>query len=434
MKLLGTQKINEEGILTIGDVDVLSLRKMYGTPLYVMDQALIEQNINDFKKYFKSKDLNTEIIYASKAFLNVAMIQLIKRHGLSLDVVSGGELYTAVAASFPMEKIYFHGNNKSKSELEFAMNQSVGTIIIDNLNEYQMILDLLGDKKINLMVRLNPSVDADTHEYIKTTKDDSKFGLSIYSQETLYLIREINNHPLLTFKGLHVHIGSQLMDLKPYFNTIKTMIEYMSNLQKNDQIFTDYINIGGGFGVSYLENDESLNPSKLKEIIDYIYDLSIKYKVKLPTLMIEPGRSIVGQSGTTLYTVGTTKKTNSKKSYVFVDGSMADHIRTALYQAKYRAYLANRMNDQIEEIYTVAGKACESGDIIIKDIGLPTPNPNDLLAVFVTGAYHYSMASNYNRLTKPAVIFVKDGKSVIAVKRETYQDLLSHDIQDGGII
>jgi len=434
MKLLGTQKVNDRGILTIGGVDVVTLKNMYQTPLYVMDQALIEENIEAFKSVFQSEHIKTEIIYASKAFLNIAMIQLINRYHLSLDVVSGGELFTAIQANFPMENVYFHGNNKSIEELELAIKHQVGTIIIDNHQELEDIISLSSKQNLNLMVRLNPGVDADTHEYIKTTKNDSKFGLSIFDPNTIELILKIQKHQNLNYKGFHVHIGSQLSDIKPYFDTLKAILDFIKTLDNTHHITTERLNIGGGFGVSYLEDDPILDKNLLKSLIDYTYKTAISLNIQLPTLMIEPGRSIVGQSGTTLYTIGSTKKTQSGKSFLFVDGSMADHMRTALYQAKYRGYIANRMNDLPTTNYTVAGKACESGDIIIKDIQLPEPKPKDLFCVFVTGAYHYSMASHYNRLTKPAVVFVKNGKSVVAVKRETYQDLISQDVTFGGIL
>jgi diaminopimelate decarboxylase len=434
MKLLGTQQINEQGVLTIGGVDVITLKNKYQTPLYVMDQAMIEENINLFKDVFQSDLIQTEIIYASKAFLNIAMIQLINRHQLSLDVVSGGELFTAIRANFPMEKIYFHGNNKSIEELKLAIHHQVGTIIVDNHQELEDIIALVDQKEINLMVRLNPGVDADTHEYIKTTKNDSKFGLSIYDLDTVKLIQKIQKHPKLIYQGLHVHIGSQLSDIKPYFDTLNAILSFIQTLETVNQIKTERLNIGGGFGVSYLEEDSFLDKNLLKNLIEYTYQTSSKLNITPPMLLIEPGRSLVGQSGTTLYTIGSTKKTYSGKSFVFVDGSMADHMRTALYQAKYRGYIANRMNDLPIENYTVAGKACESGDVLIKDIKLPIPNPGDLFCVFVTGAYHYSMASNYNRLTKPAVVFVKNGQMTLAVKRETYSDLIQHDVSFGGII
>jgi diaminopimelate decarboxylase len=434
MKLLGTQQINEQGVLTIGGVDVITLKNMYQTPLYVMDQAMIEENIINFKEVFQSNLIQTEIIYASKAFLNIAMIQLISRFHLSLDVVSGGELFTAIRANFPMEKIYFHGNNKSIEELKLAISHQVGTIIVDNHQELDDIITLVDQKEIKLMVRLNPGVDADTHEYIKTTKNDSKFGLSIFDLDTVKLIQKIHNHPNLVYQGLHVHIGSQLSDIKPYFDTLNTILSFIHTLESVYEIKTERLNLGGGFGVSYLEEDSFLDQNLLKNLIEYTHQTALKLNITPPMLLIEPGRSIVGQSGTTLYTIGSTKKTYSGKSFLFVDGSMADHMRTALYQAKYRGYIANRMNDLPVENYTVAGKACESGDILIKEIKLPIPSPGDLFCVFVTGAYHYSMASNYNRLQKPAVVFVKNGQSTLAVKRETYSDLIEHDISIGGIL
>lgn len=433
MELFGTQKVNQEGILSIGGCLTTELVKTYGTPLYVMDEAHIRSQCQWFLNHFKSKDIQTEIIYASKAFLTLAMVKLIEDEGLSIDVVSGGELYTAIKANFPMDRVYFHGNNKSKSEIEMALNHHVKTIVCDHLDEVDLLIACIkSDQNIDVLLRINPGIEAHTHEYIKTTKNDSKFGVSIFDDQTLDIIRKINKHPNLNFLGFHSHIGSQIFETHSFFDHATVVLTYAKKVKEILGLDIKHINLGGGFGVKYTENDRPITAQTfLSDLLVHIQKEVTNLKIVTPKISIEPGRAIVANAGTTLYQVATTKQTFGEKNYVFVDGSMADHIRTVLYQAVYHAKLANRMKDKNQSHYTVTGKACESGDIIIRDAFLPKPQKDDILAVFTTGAYHYSMASNYNRLTKPAVVFVKDGKSKVVVKRETYEDLLRNDCLDG---
>jgi diaminopimelate decarboxylase len=352
------------------------------------------------------------------------MCSLIQEEGLSLDVVSGGELYTAFRADFDMSHVYFHGNNKSEEELRMAVEYEVGTIILDNESELDLLLPLLSHPQ-KVLLRVNPGIEAHTHEYIATTKNDSKFGCSTADPATLVLIERLTREPMIDFSGLHAHIGSQIFEAESFYKEAETLLQYIVD----HSIPVRELNLGGGFGVAYTLDDQPLSLSEfLRSLLDHISLTIASLGLPAMKIMIEPGRSIVANAGTTLYTVGSTKTTINQKNYVFVDGSMADHIRTVLYGAQYTAMLANRTDDVCDTKYTVTGKACESGDIIIKETFLPTCQKGDILAVFSTGAYHYTMSSNYNRLPRPAVIFVNDDKVRIVVKRETYQDLIRNDI------
>jgi len=414
----------------IAGVSVESLREKYQTPLYVMDQSKIEAKCALFKQAFKHQSLNTEIIYASKAFLTVAMARLIDEQGLSLDVVSGGELYTAMKAKFPASKIYFHGNNKSDDEIIQALHYKVGHLVLDNPDEFKRLSRLIKpNESINVLIRINPGIEAHTHEYIKTTNHSSKFGMSIFSPEVIELIHQMKGHPNIHFNGFHSHIGSQIFESKAFMESAKVVLNFIKEVYDKTGVLAKVMNMGGGFGVVYTKDDQPIDLNLFfPELLDFIDKTSKSLKIDAPRILIEPGRAIVAEAGYTLYTVSNVKHTYGGKSYIFVDGSMADHIRTALYQATYDAVIPNRLESIDKQVFTVTGKACESGDIIIKDILLPTPQENDILIVKSTGAYHYSMSSNYNRLLKPAVIFVKDGKSKLIVKRESYEDLIRNDI------
>ena len=430
MQLFGTQKINQEGELLIGGVKATDLVKQYGTPLYVMDEAHIRSQCRWFSNHFKSALVETETIYASKAFATLAMVKLIDSEGLSLEVVSGGELYTAIQALFPAKRLYFHGNNKSKEELVMALDYKVGTIIMDQAHEFDLLSTVIQpNHHVKVMLRINPGVEAHTHEYIKTTKNDSKFGVSIFDPKTLELISKIDKHPHMEFMGVHSHIGSQIFEKHSFLDHASVVINFCKTIYDTLKIDVKQMNIGGGFGVSYTKEDRPIVDAKfLPELVEHAIKQFKSHGLQVPKLSIEPGRSIVANAGVTLYEIATTKHTYGGKKYVFVDGSMADHMRTILYQAVYQSALANRMNDALEDTYTVTGKACESGDIIIREADLPIPKSGDILAVFTTGAYHYSMSSNYNRLRKPAVVFVNEGQSKRVVRKETYEDLLRNDI------
>ncbi len=430
MRFYHTQCVNEQGHLMIGGIDIIRLKQMYGTPLYIMDETHIRKQCRWFKNNFDVPGIDSEVIYASKAFMTIAMAKLVKEEGLSLDVVSGGELYTAHKAGYPMEDVYFHGNNKSLDELRMALEYNVGTLVVDNVFEVEKLLEILKpEASIKVLLRINPGIEAHTHAYIATTKNSSKFGLSIFDPQTLSLIQKLDAEPRLQFLGFHSHIGSQIFEESSFIEHGKTVMRYCLEVKEKTGIEITSINLGGGFGVRYTRSDKPVDsPDFLRSILTSIKDQAAQYGLNTPRVMIEPGRAIVAASGITLYEVGSTKTTYAKKRYCFVDGSMADHLRTALYQADYHAVLANRMQDEPELSYTVTGKACESGDIIIRSVHLPEPKPEDLLVVFSTGAYHYSMASNYNRLVKPPVVFVKNGEARLVVRGETYADLISHDV------
>ncbi|CAH2212992.1 Diaminopimelate decarboxylase [Tepidibacter aestuarii] len=431
MKLFGTMNINDMGNFEIGNCDVVDLAKEYGTPLYVVDEELVRDNCKLFNKSFSLKGINTEVIYASKAFLNLAICKIIKAEGLCLDVVSGGELYTALKANFPPNKIYMHGNNKTEEELTLAIKSGVGRIIVDNRQELDLLESLCEelDKKIDVLLRVNPGIEAYTHEYIQTSKNDSKFGESIFSDDIHFVINKFQMSDRVNLKGFHCHIGSQIFEEQSFYSSVLAMFEFIKEIKDKSNFTTEELNLGGGFGVRYTDEDDQIDIKKcLNNMLLLIKDVTQKIGVKIPKVMIEPGRAIVANAGTTLYKIGGTKKTYSGKEYIFVDGGMTDNPRTALYNAKYEAVVANKMNFEHGKTYTVAGKCCESGDIIIKNIKLPKVQRNDVLAVLSTGAYNYSMSSNYNRILKPAVVFVKGGESRLAVKRETYEDLIRNDI------
>lgn len=430
MKLFGTMKISDN-MVEVGGVTVAKLAEEYGTPLYIIDEEQFKNTIADFKYNFLSNQLKTNVIYASKALLNLYIAKIIDEAGLSLDVVSGGELYTALQAGFPPERIYFHGNNKLEKELRMAIESNVGTIVADNELEIEILSDLLqGYKKTQkVLLRVNPGIDAHTHEYIKTSKNDSKFGVSIFDEDTIEIIKRIDEDEYLEFKGLHCHIGSQIFQEDSFLKGSETMLDYISNLEKKENIPVEELNLGGGFGVYYTEEDKPFRiASFLKKLTRFIEDYSKKKGLHLKQIDIEPGRSLINNSGSTLYSVGGVKKTFGGKNYIFVDGGMTDNIRPALYQAEYEGVIANKAEETPSIKYTIAGKCCESGDLLIKDIMLPQAERNDLFLINSTGAYNYSMSSNYNRIEKPAMVFVKQGESKLAVRREEYSDLIANDV------
>lgn len=431
MKLFGTSKINKKGNLSIGGVDTVDLAKEFKTPLYVMDQELIETTIDKMKNSFKSSRFNTQIAYAGKAFLTMGMIKLVDFKGLDLDVVSGGELYTAYKAGFPMERVHLHGNNKTVEELEMAVEYGIKEIVLDNEDEIEKLEKICEKKgkKQAVLVRIDPGIEAHTHHYIKTSGLTSKFGISLFQENLFDIIKRINDSKYIEFKGFHTHIGSQIFQSAFFIFALDEIFKYLDKLKKELGIVVHTVNMGGGFGVYYKKGDDPKPIDEvLSEIITYTEAMEIKYQIGFKELCIEPGRSIVGNAGTTLYEVGGIKETVGGKTYVFIDGGMSDNIRTALYQAEYEAGIVDKLNEVETKEITLAGKLCESGDIIIEKGQLPkTTKVGDIVAVTTTGAYCYTMSSNYNRINKPAVVFVKNGKAKLAVKRETYDDLIRND-------
>ena len=431
MRLFGTSKINEKGSLEIGGVDTIELVNEHSTPLYVMDQTLIEETIDKMKDAFKSDRFETQIAYAGKAFLTMAMVKIVDEKGLDLDVVSEGELYTAYKAGFPMNRVHMHGNNKTARELEMAIELGIKEIVIDNEDEIAKIEDICREKgkKQAVLLRIDPGIEAHTHQYINTSGLTSKFGISLFQKNLFDIVKRINDSEFLEFKGFHTHIGSQIFQSAFFMFALDEIFKYLDRLKKELGIIVETVNMGGGFGVYYTEEDDPAPiDDVLKEVITYTEAMEIKYRIGFKTLCIEPGRSIVGNAGTTLYTVGGIKETVGGKTYVFVDGGMADNIRPALYQAQYEAAILGDMNAIPDKEVTLAGKFCESGDVLIDKVKLANPKVGDLVGITTTGAYCYSMSSNYNRFAKPAVVFVKDGKSKVVVKRETLDDLIRNDL------
>ena len=431
MKLFGTSKVNENGNLSIGGVDTTELVKEFKTPLYVMDQELIETTIDKMKGAFQSNRFDTQIAYAGKAFLSMGMLKLVDAKELDLDVVSGGELYTAYKAGFPMERVHLHGNNKTIEELEMAIEFGIKEIVIDNEDEINKIERICCEKgkKQAVLVRIDPGIEAHTHHYIKTSGLTSKFGISLFQDNLFDIIKRLNDSKWIEFKGFHTHIGSQIFQSAFFIFALDEIFKYLDKLKKELGIVVHTVNMGGGFGVYYKEGDDPKPIEEvLSEIITYTEAMEIKYQIGFKELCIEPGRSIVGNAGTTLYEVGGIKETVGGKTYVFIDGGMSDNIRTALYRAEYEAGVVNKLNDTDVREITLAGKLCESGDIIIEKGKLPRSTEiGDIVAVTTTGAYCYTMSSNYNRMMRPAVVFVKDGKVKVAVKRETLDDLIRND-------
>ena len=421
----------ENGELNISGVGVRELKAQYGTPLYVYDENMLVNQCRTFISNFKSSRFKTEVLYASKAFSCLEVLRIASREGLGVDVVSLGEIHTAYKAGYDMKRAYFHGNNKTREELQYALEVGVGTIVIDNDYEYEMINEIVRESgnTVDVLLRINTGIDAHTHEYIKTAKDDSKFGYSVYDESIYDLIADINNQSNLNFVGFHSHIGSQIFEKTSFFEAVKVVMEFTQKVQERLGLTISVLNLGGGFGVYYTEEDRPFELAEfLREYIEVVERESDNFGLDLTKVVIEPGRSLTCNAGSTLYSVGGVKKTFAGREYVFVDGGMADNPRYALYKAKYEAMLANKMNEEADTTYTVAGKCCESGDMLVMDAKLPRAEQGDLLLVSSTGAYNYSMSSNYNRLPKLPVVFVKDGTSRLVVKGETLEDLIRQDI------
>lgn len=432
LKFMISSELNSDsnGHLILGGVDAVTLAKKYGTPLVVYDVEEIRKTIKKFKQSFEQSNLKFAISYASKAFATIAMYQVLKQEGLHTDVVSGGELYTALKAGFPADKISFHGNNKSKSELEMAVENNIGVIIIDNFYEIKLLKEVLEEKQatVNVMLRLTPGISAHTHKYDQTGQVDSKFGFDVESKQHDQALKEVLSIPQMNLIGIHAHIGSQIFGVEGFEMLAKKLVSIAADWKKEFNYTPQILNMGGGFGISYNDDDEPIGANVfIEKIISTVKAESDKAGLSLPEIWIEPGRSIVGPAGFNLYTVGSRKDIPGLTSYINVDGGMGDNIRPALYQAKYEAVVANKMDQATAEVDHIAGKYCESGDILIDKQALPQVVPGDIIAMLDTGAYGYSMASNYNRNPRPAVVFVENGKDKLVVKRETYDDLIKLD-------
>jgi diaminopimelate decarboxylase len=424
-------RINRKGHLEIGGCDVVDLAAEFGTPLYIFDEWEIRKNCRSYVQAFKKYYPNSETIYAGKTFLTTAMCKIIEEEGLGLDVVSGGELYTALKAGFPANRIYFHGNNKTPEEIILALDNGVGRIIVDNFVELRMLNQICQEKNVNakIMIRVTPGIKPQTHSYIQTGQLDSKFGFGLSNGQALAAVKEILKMPNLSLMGLHCHIGSQIFSMESYRVATEIMVDFLQTIRVECGIVLKELNMGGGLGIRYTSEDQpSTIDQHVETIASALKNRAEKHNFPLPKLIDEPGRSIVATAGSTIYTVGTIKEIPGIRKYVAVDGGMCDNPRPALYNAKYEAIVANKANQFPQETVSIAGKCCESGDMLIWDIELPTLETGDILLVSCTGAYNYSMASNYNRIAKPAVVLVNNGKADIIVKRETYEDLLRNDV------
>ncbi|MBQ4629480.1 MAG: diaminopimelate decarboxylase [Clostridia bacterium] len=425
-------KVNSEGHLVIGGCDTTELAKEYKTPLYVMDEDRIRDNMRQYKNSIdKFYSGNGRALYASKAFSAVYMYKIAAEEGLGVDVVSGGELYTALKAGFDPSKIVFHGNNKSYDEIHMALNAGVGRLVVDGEGELEKIDAICKelDKKAEILIRVKPGVDAHTHQFISTGQIDCKFGFAIENGEAYEFIKKAMTFDTVQIKGLHCHIGSQIFLFEPFKCCAEVMMNFYAELKAELGLTLPELNLGGGFGIKYVESDTPVSyEGYIEAVSDIIKGICEENELPIPFIYMEPGRSIVGDAGTTLYTVGTIKDIAHVRKYVSIDGGLGDNPRYILYGSEYDAVLANRATDTPEETVTVCGKCCESGDIIIENCHLPKAQSGDIVAVMSTGAYNYSMASNYNRIPRPPVVMVSNGKSKVIIKRETYDDIIKNDI------
>lgn len=431
MYLHGTSTINNKGHLEIGGVDATALAAEFGTPLYVYDEALMRRRCREFVEAFRASGVKHQVAYASKAFCVKAMCRLIEEEGLALDVVSDGELYTALEAGFPPERIHFHGNNKTPHEIEMALDAGIGCFVVDNFVELHLLNALAKDKgvKTNVLFRVTPGVEAHTHDYISTGQEDSKFGFDLQNGSAFRALQQAKELPQLVLLGLHSHIGSQIFEVEGFRMAAERVALFYARVRDELGLMFPVMNLGGGFGIRYTEEHAPLPVGDyVKAIVNAVKTQFASYGYPMPEIWIEPGRSIVGDAGTTLYTIGTMKDIPGVRKYVAVDGGMTDNPRPALYEAKYEAMLANRAREESEETVSIAGKCCETGDMLIWDLELPEAHVGDILAVSCTGAYNYAMASNYNRIRRPAAVFVKEGRADLVVRRESYADLVDNDV------
>ncbi|OLS36061.1 diaminopimelate decarboxylase [Alkalihalophilus pseudofirmus] len=431
MYMHGSSLINDKGHLEIGGVDTIELANKYGTPLFVYDVALIKERAEQFQEAFREEGVNYQVAYASKAFSCIAMFQLADELGLSLDVVSGGELYTAIQAGVPMERIHFHGNNKSLAELEMAVELGIGCVVVDNFYELKQLGHICArhDVKMDILLRITPGVEAHTHDYISTGQEDSKFGFDLESGQVDQAIQLSLLDPHINLLGIHSHIGSQIFETSGFVMAVEKIFEFIEKWREELGFTPSVLNLGGGFGIRYIEGDTPLPVGEyVRKMVHVIKEKAAAHQMEIPEIWIEPGRSLVGDAGTTLYSIGSRKEIPNVRHYLSVDGGMSDNLRPALYQAEYEGILANRAEEEATETFSIAGKCCESGDMLIWDLPLPKASHEDVLAVFCTGAYGYSMANNYNRIPRPPVVFVEKGEAQLVIQRESYEDLVRLDL------
>lgn len=418
--------------LYIDDVKATDLINQYGSPLYVMSEGHIRKQFNTLKTKMIDKYENALPLFASKSFSCIAIYKIAKEYGVGIDCVSAGEISIALKAGFDPKKIYFHGNNKLPSEIEYALQNGVNHFVIDNFYEIELIEEIAAKLNVTVkgLVRITPGVYAGGHDYIRVGAKDTKFGFSSHDNTYLKAIKKVIDVPHIDFTGIHCHVGSQIEDIQAYVLAMNKFVDISYEIYDIFGIVIEELNAGGGFGIQYTKSDKPLEfDLVVSTIMDIIEKGFAKRNLKRPKVLVEPGRYCVGNAGITLYTVGSYKNIPDIRDYISVDGGMTDNIRSSLYQAKYDAIIANKAGQKADHLVTVAGKNCESGDILIKDIMLQDPQPGDILATFSTGAYHYSMSSNYNQLPKPAVVFTYQGQSRKVIRRQTFDDLVYFDVE-----
>ena len=417
--------------LFVGGVDMVELARTMGTALYVMDEADMRSRMEEYREAFRSRYPNSDVLYASKAFQNKEMVRIVNDEDLCLDVSGGGELACAQAAGFPMERVFVHGNNKTPQELREAIEAGVHRIVVDSRIELARVSRIAGELGVvqPIYLRITPGVEADTHEYIRTGCEDSKFGFTMLDDFAFRCIKDVLAAPNVKLVGLHCHIGSQIFALHSFREAVAVMVEFMARIRDEYDLIIEELDLGGGLGIAYTADEK---PSSIDDFAECtvraVEDYCAKFDVPLPRILVEPGRSLVASAGVTLYTVGILKTLPNIRKYVAVDGGMSDNVRTALYHAEYEPTIANKAGQPRTEIVTLCGKHCESGDVVVVDMPLQHPDLDDIVAVFGTGAYCYSMSSNYNGQPRPAIVFVKDGEARVTTRRETYADLMARDI------
>ena len=417
--------------LFVGGVDMVELARTMGTALYVMDEADMRSRMEEYREAFRSRYPNSDVLYASKAFQNKEMMRIVNDEDLCLDVSGGGELACAQAAGFPMERVFVHGNNKTPQELREAIEAGVHRIVVDSRIELARVSRIAGELGVvqPIYLRITPGVEADTHEYIRTGCEDSKFGFTMLDDFAFRCIKDVLAAPNVKLVGLHCHIGSQIFALHSFREAVAVMVEFMARIRDEYGLVIEELDLGGGLGIAYTADEKPSSIDDFAECtIRAVEDYCAKFDVPLPRILVEPGRSLVASAGVTLYTVGILKTLPNIRKYVAVDGGMSDNVRTALYHAEYEPTIANKAGQPRTEIVTLCGKHCESGDVVVVDMPLQHPDLDDIVAVFGTGAYCYSMSSNYNGQPRPAIVFVKDGEARVTTRRETYADLMARDI------
>ncbi len=424
--------VNAQGHLTLGGLDTVELARTFGTPAYIIDENVIRENCRTYlaaaRTHFGPDALP---LYASKALSFAEIYRILAEEGLGIDCVSGGELYTAKMAGFPGERIYFHGNNKTDADLSAALDMHVGTIVVDNTDELRALETLCAARGVmqRILLRIAPGIDPHTHRAISTGSIDSKFGNAIATGAALAIAKEALCAPHLHLAGFHCHVGSQIFDIEPFRDAAHIMLDFIADVKKETGYTAEELNLGGGLGVRYTEADPTIDyAAAVADIAAVAKKEAAAVGLSMPRIILEPGRSMVAAAGITLYTVGSVKEIPGFKNYISVDGGMPDNPRYALYQSKYTALIANKADRPADYVATLAGRCCESGDLLGENMPIQKAERGDILAVLVTGAYNYSMASNYNRIPRPPVILVRDGKARVAVKRETFADLTRLDL------